>query len=391
VDTPDGIWPMIEVRIKKAFPTVAINAEFASPADGITALFGRNGAGKSSVVAGIAGALTPDEGRISVAGRVFFDSAAGINLAIEQRRLGYVFQDSRLFPHLNVQSNLLFGLKRFRGTAAIKPDTVFELLGLGQLLTRRPHTLSGGERQRVAIGRAILAQPALLLMDEPLAALDPPRKAELLPYIELIRTELGLPVIYISHDFNEVMRLADHLVVMDQGRVARHGPLIDMASDPDMGPLIGRFEAGTVIDATVSAHMEDSGLSKLTIRTGRVAGGGRDLHALLVPRVDAPPGTSMRVRIRTRDVALALSEPLDTSISNRLPGTITHLSPREGPFVDATVDVGGAVIRALVTTDSVQRLGLEPGKNVWVLFKAAALDSRSVGFTRRARGSALQS
>lgn len=375
MDTAHGVWPMIDVRLKKSFPSLSLDVTFQAPVDGITALFGRNGAGKSSVVSAIAGALKPDAGRIAIGEREFFNSASGVNLAVEQRRVGYVFQDSRLFPHLSVGANLTYGLKRYRGVPKIEATAAIELLGLDHLLARRPHTLSGGERQRVAIGRAILAQPSLLLMDEPLAALDPPRKAELLPYIELIREKLGLPVIYISHDFNEVMRLADHLVVMDRGLVARHGPLIELASDPEIGPLIGRFEAGTVLNAVISDHDAASELSALSFAGGDIR----------VPRIKAAIGTRMRIRIRARDVALALSEPPDISVSNRLRGEISAMTHREGPFMDVTVSVGGVSIRALVTTESMKRLGLQKGLSVWVLFKAVALDSRSVGFTRRDR------
>jgi len=200
---------MISVRFTKALPALSLDINFEAPEDGITALFGRNGAGKTSVVSAIAGALMPDSGRIAIGERIFYDSAARIDLPVEQRHIGYVFQDSRLFPHMNVEANLMFGFRRYRGKPAIQPDDVIGLLGLGELLKRRPATLSGGERQRTAIGRALLAQPALLLMDEPLASLDPPRKAELLPYIEQVRDAFGLPVILISHDFDEVMRLSD--------------------------------------------------------------------------------------------------------------------------------------------------------------------------------------
>ncbi len=233
-------------------------------------------------------------------------------MPIQLRRVGYVFQDSRLFPHLSVKSNLAYGYRRARGERKHELDAVVALLGIGELLERRTHNLSGGERQRIAIGRALLAQPELLLMDEPLSSLDPPRKSELLPYIERLRDVLGLPILYISHAFNEVVRLADHLLVVDGGRVVRSGPLLELASDPELSPLVGRFESGSVIECTVLRHDTGVALSTLAFTGGE----------LRVPQVDLPIGERLRVRIRARDVAMSLSQPVDISISNRLPGRI---------------------------------------------------------------------
>lgn len=366
---------MIEIRITKRLAEFALDVDFTAPARGITALFGRSGSGKTSIVRAVAGALSPDAGRIAVAGRVFFDSATGTDVPIHLRRIGYVFQDSRLFPHLSVSGNLTYGYNRAPGPRALKPADVIDLLGLAGLLERRTHALSGGERQRVAIGRALLAQPALLLMDEPLSSLDPPRKSELLPYIESLRDELGLPILYISHAFNEVVRLADHLVVLDDGHVMRAGPLVDLASDPALSPLLGRFEAGSVLDCTVEAHDEAAALTVLAFPGGMLS----------VPQVDLTPGARLRVRIRARDVALALSEPKDITITNRLPGRLLRISDLDGPYAEAIVDLGGAIIRSLITRQSAARLALAPGVAVWVLVKTVAFDSRSVGFRRRAR------
>ncbi len=369
---------MIEVDFKARVPGMAFDVAFTAPGRGVTALFGRSGAGKSTIVETIAGAKPTAVGRIAINGQVFQDSARGVFLPIERRRVGFVFQDARLFPHLSVETNLLYGFRRAKRERFIWPHEAIELLGLGDLLKRRPHRLSGGERQRVAIGRAILSQPALLLMDEPLSSLDPPRKAELLPYIERLRDGVAVPIIYISHDFNEVMRLADTLVVVDNGRIARSGPLLDLTSDPELSPLIGRYEAGTVLACEVAAHEPANELSRLAF--------GR--HAITVALVDAEIGTEVRVRLRARDVALALSEPVDTSIANRLPGTVVELVERDGPYVDAGVDVGGAILRSLLTRASVARLGLREGTPVWALIRVVALDSRSVGFMRRPRRSA---
>jgi len=372
---PDGLRPMIEVRFRKQLPGLLLDVAFTAAARGITALYGRNGSGKTSVVRAIAGGLHPDQGRIAVGERLFFDSEAGVDMPIHERRVGYVFQDSRLFPHLTVRRNLLYGYRRAGGERRFGLQAAVDLLGIGALLDRRPHNLSGGEQQRVAIGRALLAQPSLLLMDEPLSSLDPPRKSELLPYIEGLRDELGLPILYISHDFNEVARLADQLVVIDNGRVVRSGALLDIASEPELAPLIGRFEAGSVIECVVVRHDDGVALSTLGFAGGE----------LRVPRVDLDVGARLRVSIRSRDVALSLSRPMDVSITNRLPGRLLSLTEREEPYVDVAIGVGGATLRALITRESVQRLSLEPGLEVWALIKTVAFNSRSVGFMRRPR------
>lgn len=365
---------MIEIRVRKDLAPFLLDADFTSEAQGITALFGRSGSGKTSIVQAIAGGLKPDSGRIAVDGRVFFDSAAGIDMPVHKRRVGYVFQDSRLFPHLSVRKNLLFGFRRAGDVRPFGFDAAVALLGLGHLLDRRPHALSGGERQRVAIGRALLAQPSLLLMDEPLSSLDPPRKAELLPYIERLRDEFRLPILYISHAFNEVVRLADQLVLVEDGRVVKAGALEDVIADPVAVPFIGRFEVGSVIACHVATHDDAMGLSTLGFAGGQ----------LRVPRVPLEVGAPVRVRIRSRDVALSLSRPMDISITNRLPGILTSLTAQDGPYADATIDVGGATLRAQITRESAARLGLEPGVRVWALVKTVAFDSRSMGLMRRA-------
>jgi len=368
---------MIQVRARKKLSGFTLDVDFSAPARGVTALFGRSGSGKTSIVRAIAGALKPDDGRIAIADRVFFDSGLSIDMPIHQRRIGFVFQDSRLFPHLSVRSNLVYGYSRVRGDRKLGLDPVVALLGLEHLLDRRTHNLSGGERQRVAIGRALLAQPSLLLMDEPLSSLDPARKSELLPYIENLRDEVGVPILYISHAFNEVARLADHLLVIDAGKLVRGGPLLELASDPELSPFIGRFEAGSVIECTIHRHDDAVALSTLAFAGGQ----------LRVPLIELPVGERLRVRIRARDVALSLSRPMDVSITNRLPGRLTRLTEQDGPYVEATVDIGGATVRSLITRESASRLGLEPGIQVWALIKTVAFDSRSVGFMRRARPS----
>lgn len=364
---------MISVRVTKALPGFNLDVDFTAPARGITALFGRSGAGKTSVIRAIAGALRPDKGRIAISDSVFFDSTAQIDQPVHKRRVGYVFQDARLFPHLSVEYNLLYGFKRAQAPRRFEPDPIIALLDLGSILKRRTHMLSGGERQRVAIGRALLSQPALLLMDEPLSSLDPPRKAELLPYIEGLRDRFELPILYISHAFNEVLRLADQLVVIEAGKAVRSGPLLDIAADRQLTELIGRFDAGSIIECTIASHDERAAMSTLAFRGGE----------LRVPSVELPVGQHLRVRIRARDVAIALAEPQNISITNRLSGRIVAMAAEDGPYTEVVVDVGGTSIRALITRESVGRLALSPGMQVWALIKSVAFDPRAVGFIRR--------
>ncbi|MEI6669202.1 MAG: molybdenum ABC transporter ATP-binding protein [Acidobacteriota bacterium] len=367
---------MIEVCVRRRLGAFLLDADFAAPSQGITGLFGRSGAGKTTLINLMAGILAPDAGRIAIDDLVFCDADARVTLAPEARRIGFVFQDSRLFPHLSVEANLRFGLRRRRqAPCPITFDAVVDVLGVDHLLPRRPQTLSGGERQRIALGRALLAQPRLLLLDEPLASLDAPRKAEILSYIERLRDQFRLPMIYVSHSLDELIRLADHLLVVSDGRIAAAGPLADVISRLDLQPLLGRFEAGAVVDCVVQAHDPHYRLTTLRFDGGQ----------LRVPLVDRPEGERVRVRLRARDIALALSEPRDVSISNRLVGTISDFAVRDGVFVDVTVAVGTTTVRALISRESKDRLALEIGQRVWALVKTVALDNRSLGLLRPPR------
>ncbi|QIB33013.1 molybdenum ABC transporter ATP-binding protein [Ancylobacter pratisalsi] len=360
---------MIEVDIQIRRPGgFELEAQFVAPGSGVTALFGRSGAGKTTIIQAAAGVVRPDAGRIAVGDEVFFDSSRGINLPIEARRVGYVFQDSRLFPHMSVERNLRYGERRSRASVrAIGFDTVVDMLGIAHLLGRRPHTLSGGERQRVAIGRALLAQPRLLLMDEPLAALDAARKAEILPYLERLRDEMGLPILYVSHAIDEVLRLADMVVALREGRLVAAGALGEVMSAPEMLQVVGRFDLGTVIDCTVSRHDADYGLSDLAFFGG----------VLRVPQVERPVGATVRARVRARDVALALTKPEEVSVSNLLPATVEEVRRLEGPYADVILKVGDGHLAAMVTRESADRLALGAGLAVWAMIKSVAVDSRT--------------
>ena len=361
---------MLEVDVAVRRDDFHIEAAFTSDAP-IVAFFGRSGSGKTTLVNAIAGAVRPERGRIVIGGRVLFDSANGIDLPPEHRRVGYVFQDALLFPHMSVRANLDYG-EALTPTAerVIDRNRVLALLGLQSLLERRPATLSGGERQRVAIGRALLTSPRVLLLDEPLASLDGARKSEILAYIEILRDELHLPIVYVSHALEEVTRLADRVVIISDGHVAAEGPAAQVLSRPELGPLTGRFEGGAVIEARVASHDPRYELTTLTFAGGQ----------LVVPNLDALPGERVRVRIRARDVSLALERPRGVSIQNVLPATVRSLGAEFGAIVDVSLDAGGVPLRARITRKAAEELGLTAGLQVHALVKAVSIDRHSAGF-----------
>jgi len=273
-----------------------------------------------------------------------------------------VFQDARLFPHMSVATNLRFGLRR-APPGAIRFDEVVNLLGIAALLDRRPHTLSGGERQRVAIGRALLAQPHLLLMDEPLASLDAARKAEILPYLARLKTALRLPVLYVTHALDEVMQLADSLVLLQSGRVIGAGALSDLAARADL-PLAERDDAGALISCRVAAHEPGRGLTRLE-------GAGATFW---VPLLDAPPGAECRIRIPAREVILASRPPDAISLHNIVPGTVRRIAP-SGRSVLVEIALPGGALIARVTSDAITRLALSPGAAVLALIKSTSIET----------------
>ncbi len=359
---------MIQVDVHLQRPRFGLDVSFQGDS-GITALFGRSGSGKTTVIDIIAGLVRPDSGLVRIGNRVLFDDAAGIDLAPERRGLGYVFQEDRLFPHMSVKGNLTYGRRIQRKTAdGIGFDQVVGLLDIAHLLDQRPHQLSGGEKQRVAIGRALLANPQLLLMDEPLANLDAGRRGEILPFIETLRDELALPIFYVSHSANEIVRLADTMVLLSDGQSIASGPVEEVMSRLDLSPLTGRYDAGSVLPATVGACDAEYGLTRLETPAG----------PLWAPVADLVPGSIIRVRIRARDVSLALSRPKDASLTNHFTGRIVELAVEAGPLVDVLLDVGCA-LRARITRRSVDRLGLAVGAEVHALVKTVAIDRASLG------------
>ena len=361
---------MLEVDVTQPLGSFRLDAKFSCRAAGITALFGRSGAGKTSLVNVLAGLSRPQRGRIVLRGETLFDSSRGIDLPPEKRRLGYVFQEGRLFPHLSVRSNLLYGYRRAPAAERrIGLDQVAGLLGIDGLMERRPAALSGGEKQRVALGRALLANPRLLLMDEPLAALDQPRKDEILPFIEQLKSELDLPIVYVSHSMQEIFRLADTLVLISNGRIEAVGAVEELTSRLDLRPLTGRYEAGAVLATTVAGQDKMFGLTELRFAGGR----------LRVPYLNLPLGQTLRVRIRARDVSIALTPPENISILNVIPCSIKEIGEEKSPQVDLQLDAGGAAIWSRITARSRAALGLQPGQQVYALIKSVAIDRQSLG------------
>jgi molybdate transport system ATP-binding protein len=359
---------MLSVRVAHRLGDFALDAAFDSEG-GLTALFGRSGAGKTSLVNAIAGLIRPEHGHIVLDGAVLTDTERGVFVPARRRRIGYVFQEGRLFPHLSVRQNLLYGRRFIREVSRPgEVEHVVELLGLGDLLARRPANLSGGEKQRVAIGRALLSHPRLLVMDEPLASLDEARKAEILPYIERLRDETRVPIVYVSHQVAEVARLATTLVVLSEGRVAAAGPTAAIMGRIDLFPLTGRAEAGAILSTRVTEHDLRFGLTTLRAAAG-------DLR---VPYTDLRLGEPLRVRIRARDVMIALEPPHGLSALNVLPGTVAEIGYADGPIVQIRLDCGGEALIARLTRRSVETLGLEPGRQVYAVIKSIAFDHHAI-------------
>ncbi len=346
------------VRLAHDYPAVHLDIAFDAP-DGTTVLFGPSGSGKSRVVAAIAGLFRPRECRIVVDGATLADTASGAFTPPERRRIGLVFQDSLLFPHLSVESNLRYGFRR-APPGDIRFADVVELLGLGALLGRRPHTLSGGERQRVAIGRALLSQPHLLAMDEPLASLDAERRLDILTYVARLKA-LGLPIVYVTHDLAEAARLADTLVLLRAGRVEAAGPSAEVFASAHL-PLAGRDDAAAVLDATVAEH-------DASRRLTRMEAAGR---SFLVPLNGAQVGARVRLRIPAREVILATEAPRAISLHNVIAGRVGNVVVGEDAVVEVQLDGGGLLAR--VTRDAVERLGLAEGAPVLALIKSVGID-----------------
>ncbi len=379
---------MLEVAIRHRFARAAprqggegfvLDAAFSAPTPGVTALFGPSGCGKSTTLAAVAGLLRPESGRVALGADTFLDTARGIALPPEARRCGVVFQDARLFPHLSVLSNLRYGARRAnrreradarRDATGPAEEELVALLGIAPLLPRRPRDLSGGERQRVALGRALLSRPRMLLMDAPRAAHAAARRAEVLPFPARRRDAAAVPILYVTHALDEVDALADTLVLMEGGRVVAAGPVEDLAARTDL-PLAARRDAGVLLPCAVEGHDADAGLTRIAF-----AGG-----VLRVPLRAEAPGTALRLRLRARDVSVATEAPRGLSIQNVLPATLAGIAPAPASPHEAflRLAIGPTTLLARVTRDALARLGLREGMAVWALVKGVAFQPGSPG------------
>jgi molybdate transport system ATP-binding protein len=357
------------IRLRHRLGDFALDAAFEF--GGIpcaTALFGPSGAGKSTIIAAIAGLFRPDSGHIDIGGETLLDTERGIFVPPRARRIGVVFQDTRLFPHMSVRANLLYGWHRTKPRPNGKTiDGVIALLGLHPLLARKPRTLSGGERSRVALARALLMSPRALLLDEPLAALDAPRKAEILPYLERLVRETEIPMLYVSHSLDEVARLAERMVVIHEGRVAADGPLFDITARLDLFSG-AHLLPGAVLEAKIARHDDAHGLTELAF-----AG-----ETMVVPRVDREPGDKVRIRIDADDVMLALKRPEGVSANNIIPATVAAIR-EDGPNADVQLRLENAHLVARITRRSRERLALRPGLNVFAVIKSVTVGGREQG------------
>jgi len=360
---------VLDVRLQLRRGEFNLDAHFNAPSPGITALFGPSGAGKSTLMHLLAGLTRPDTGSIVLDGERLYDSAQHLDVPAQARGIGYVFQDLRLFPHLDVRGNLEYGLRRAYRTGRTAPRIAFtrivDLLGLTPFLQRRVWQLSGGERQRVALGRALLAQPRLLLLDEPLSAIDAARRAELLPYFERLRDELALPMILVTHRFDDVVRLATHVVLIESGRMLAQGELTAVSLREELAHLLGPDGVGAVVEAVVESVDAASGLARLRVGDGQ----------LFVPADGLQAGSRLHLQLLARDLILATTPPQGLSVRNQLQATVTALQPEAHRQVLVSVNAGGVPLLARVTEAAVRDLQLHAGQPLWVLVKAASFRS----------------
>lgn len=356
----------VHVDITHSLPHFTLNARFDAP-PGITALFGRSGSGKTTILRALAGLLTPDAGRIESQGHVLFDSAGQINLPPHQRSAGVIFQDARLFPHLSVAQNLNFG-RRYaaREVSEAEHDQIVDLLGIRALMNRRPGALSGGEKQRVAIGRALLCGPRILLADEPLSALDTARKEEILPYFERLRDAFDLPILYVSHSPAEVARLANFVVALEGGQVIGAGRAEEVLGDPAILPL-GARGAGAVLAAMVVTHHED-GLTELSAQGA----------PLFLPKIAQDPGKVLRVRIAAQDVMLSRTRPEGISALNILEGQVVQVEKGPGPGALIALETKAGRVMSRVTKRSLGALGLTEGVRCFAVIKTVSIAPENI-------------
>jgi molybdate transport system ATP-binding protein len=356
---------MLSVQLQLDRGAFKLDARFEAPTPGVIALFGRSGCGKTTVVDLLAGLNQEGTGSIILNDRYWLDTQRDIKVAAEKRRVGYVFQDARLFPHYSVRGNLNYGARRApQAPSAQAFDDVVQLLGLITLLDRRPGKLSGGEKQRVALGRALLSQPDLLLLDEPLAALDAARREEVLPYLERLRDHFSIPMIFVSHSYEEVLRLATHMVVMDAGRVTASGDVGTVSMMPALQAIVGREAMGAVVEGSIVNIDVATQLADMRIGSGM----------LRIPAQSLRIGQHTRVHLLARDIILAVTEPKGLSVRNQLRGTVVRITAQGGADL-IEVDVGGTTILSRITSAATAELALRAGSPVWVLVKAVSVSA----------------
>jgi molybdate transport system ATP-binding protein len=355
---------MLRFSVRKQRNAFTLDAQFGAPTPGVTALFGRSGCGKTTVCNLLTGLLHADKGSISLDDNVWFDSARKVAMPAEQRGIGYVFQDARLFPHYSVRGNLLYGAKKASAPNNVpyRFDDVVQLLGLDALLQRRPGGLSGGEKQRVALGRALLSQPKLLVLDEPLASLDASRREEVLPFLERMRDHFAIPMVLVSHQFDEVLRLATHLVVMESGRVTAAGELAAISTSDGLRSALGPDAFGAVVTGKVTRIDSATRLADIAIGT----------QIIRVAAQSVTLDQQVRLHLLARDIILSTQEPAGLSVRNQLRGHITAMTPdAHGDMIE--VDIGGARLLSRITAAATQELGLQVGASIWVLIKAVSV------------------
>ncbi|WP_420223297.1 molybdenum ABC transporter ATP-binding protein [Pigmentiphaga litoralis] len=357
---------MIDARFHLRYDGFTLDVQLALPGRGVTALFGPSGSGKTTVLRCLAGLETPSEGHLRVAGETWLDTSRGVTLPTHRRPIGYVFQEASLFPHLDVRANLAFGLKRIaRAERRVRLEEAAAMLGIGHLLDRAPDRLSGGERQRVGIARALLTSPRLLLMDEPLAALDTQRKQEILPYLQRLHDELDIPVVYVTHSPDEVARLADHLVLLEDGGVLASGTIGDLLSRVDLPPAMGD-DASVVVDGVVTHY--DPAYQLVTVA---LPGSTSTFRVVRPPMVI---GQRARLVVMARDVSISLTPQQDGSILNVLPVTVAEVAPGASTAQRLLrLDADGTPLLARITQYSCDRLALAPGMRAWAQVKAVSL------------------
>lgn len=365
----------VSVAFIKELENITLDVNFSLPANGITAIFGRSGAGKTTIINAVSGLLQPDSGQIVVNGKHLYCSKTNVNVPVQKRNIGYVFQESRLFPHYNVLGNLTYGVNEADPQYL---QQIIELLDLKNLLKRYPRALSGGEKQRVAIGRALLSKPNVLLMDEPLASLDLPRKREVMPFLEKLTQRVNIPILYVSHSLNEILRIADHLVVVEEGKIVASGLIENVWSSKAMRPWQSFNERSTLFTAEVNQHSSEYGLTQLRFSEGLT---------FWTQKVSAPLGSVVRLQIRANDVSIALTRNDNTSIRNILPVRIEEIEYQDDgddkKSVNLKLDMkGGCYLWATITRWALDDLKLRVGMEVYAQVKGVSVSQKDIAVSR---------